>query len=63
VQWREGKLFGATEEEAFFVRCNEETNPPEVVDAGMVVTEIGVSPSRPAEFVVFRIFQFAGRER
>lgn len=62
VQWLEGKFFGATEDEAFFVRCNAETNPPEVVDAGMVVTEIGVSPSRPAEFVVFRIFQFAGRE-
>ncbi len=62
IQWREGKLVGAKEEEAFFVRCNEETNPPEVVDSGMVVTEIGVAPSRPAEFVVFRIFQFAGRE-
>lgn len=62
VQWRDGKLVGATADEAFFVRCNEETNPPEVVDAGMVVTEIGVAPSRPAEFVVFRIFQFAGRE-
>jgi phage tail sheath protein FI len=62
VQWREGKLVGATEDQAFFVRCNEETNPPEVVDAGMVVTEIGVAPSRPAEFVIFRVFQFAGRE-
>jgi phage tail sheath protein FI len=62
IQWLEGKLVGATEEQAFFVRCNGETNPPEVVDAGMVITEIGVAPSRPAEFVVFRIFQFAGRE-
>jgi phage tail sheath protein FI len=62
VQWREGKLVGATEDEAFFVRCNEETNPPDVVNAGMVVTEIGVAPSRPAEFVVFRISQFAGQE-
>jgi len=62
IQWREGKLVGATEDEAFFVRCNEDTNPPEVVDAGMVVTEIGVAPSRPAEFIVFRIRQFAGQE-
>ncbi|MBS1824063.1 MAG: phage tail sheath subtilisin-like domain-containing protein [Acidobacteria bacterium] len=61
IQWLEGKLVGDSEEQAFFVRCNAETNPPEVVDAGQVVTEIGVAPSRPAEFVVFRIRQFAGR--
>lgn len=60
IQWMEGKLVGATEGEAFFVRCNEETNPPDVVAAGQVITEIGVAPSRPAEFVVFRIRQFAG---
>ena len=58
--WRQGALMGATPEEAFFVRCDAETNPPEVVDAGMVVTVIGVAPSKPAEFVIFRIGQGAG---
>jgi uncharacterized protein len=62
IQWIEGKLVGATQEEAFFVKCDAETNPPEVVDAGQVITEIGVAPSRPAEFVIFRIRQFAGTE-
>ena len=62
VQWAEGKLVGDTEDQAFYVKCNEETNPPEVVNAGQVVTEIGVAPSKPAEFVVFRIRQFAGQE-
>ena len=62
LEWIEERLVGETQAEAFFVRCNAETNPPEVVDAGMVVTEIGVAPSRPAEFVVFRIRQFAGQE-
>jgi uncharacterized protein len=62
LEWMDGKLVGATQDQAFFVHCNEETNPPEVVDAGMVVTEIGVAPSRPAEFVVFRIRQYAGKE-
>jgi phage tail sheath protein FI len=62
IQWIEGKLVGATEEEAFFVKCDAETNPPEVVDAGQVITEIGAAPSRPAEFVIFRIRQFAGTE-
>ena len=61
VQWLDGKLVGATEKEAFFVHCNAQTNPPEVVNAGQVVTEIGVAPSRPAEFVIFRIKQKAGQ--
>ncbi len=58
--WRDGALFGATPEEAFYVKCDEETNPPEVVDAGQVVVEIGIAPVKPAEFVVFRIAQFSG---
>lgn len=57
--WRQGALVGATEEEAFFVKCDEETNPPEEIDAGRVVTLIGISPSKPAEFVIFRIGQSA----
>jgi Bacteriophage tail sheath protein len=61
TQWLEGKLVGTTEKEAFFVHCNAETNPPEVVDAGQVVTVIGVAPSRPAEFVIFRIRQKVGQ--
>ncbi len=58
--WRSGALFGATPEEAFYVKCDAETNPPEVRDAGRVVTEIGVAPVKPAEFVIFRISQWAG---
>jgi hypothetical protein len=58
--WRQGALMGATPEEAFFVQCDAETNPPEVVDAGMVVTVVGVAPVKPAEFVVFRIGQGVG---
>jgi uncharacterized protein len=58
--WRSGALFGATPDEAFYVKCDAETNPPEVVEAGQVVCEIGISPVKPAEFVVFRLSQFAG---
>jgi Bacteriophage tail sheath protein len=57
IQWLEGKLVGNKENEAFFVKCNEETNPPESVDLGRVITEIGIAPSKPAEFVIFRISQ------
>jgi phage tail sheath protein FI len=55
--WRDGALFGATPEQAFYVKCDAETNPPDVVDAGYVVIEVGVAPVKPAEFVVFRIAQ------
>ncbi len=58
--WRSGALFGATPEEAFFVKCDAETNPSDVREAGQVVTEIGVAVVRPAEFVIFRISQWAG---
>ncbi|GHF35815.1 phage tail sheath family protein [Streptomyces morookaense] len=56
-EWRAGALFGASPDEAFYVKCDAETNPPEVIDAGQVVCEIGVAPVKPAEFVVFRIAQ------
>jgi phage tail sheath protein FI len=56
--WRSGALFGATAAEAFYVKCDAETNPPELREIGQVVTEIGVAVVRPAEFVIFRISQF-----
>jgi len=58
--WRSGALFGASPEEAFYVKCDAELNPPEVRDLGQVVTEIGVAIVRPAEFVIFRISQTTG---
>jgi uncharacterized protein len=57
--WREGALFGATPEQAFFVKCDAETNPPDVIEAGQVICEIGIAPVKPAEFVVFRLSQFS----
>jgi phage tail sheath protein FI len=55
--WRNGALMGTSPEQAFFVKCDEETNPAEVVDAGQLVVEIGLAPVKPAEFVIFRIGQ------
>ncbi|GAA2223994.1 phage tail sheath family protein [Streptomyces amakusaensis] len=59
-EWRKGALFGLTPDEAFYVKCDRETNPPESVDAGQVICEIGVAPVKPAEFVVFRLSQLTG---
>jgi uncharacterized protein len=58
--WRSGALFGDTAQEAFYVKCDAENNPPELRELGQVVTEIGVAIARPAEFVIFRLSQFTG---
>jgi hypothetical protein len=57
--WRDGALFGRTPAQAFFVKCDEENNPAENRDAGILTVEIGIAPVKPAEFVVFRISQFS----
>jgi phage tail sheath protein FI len=55
--WRDGSLFGASPDEAFFVKCDAETNPQELIDAGQVNIRVGVAPVEPAEFVIFQISQ------
>jgi hypothetical protein len=60
VCWRDGMLFGLTPREAFYVKCDEELNPPEVRDQGKLIIEVGLAPVKPAEFVIFRFSQFAG---
>jgi uncharacterized protein len=58
--WREGALFGATPDEAFYVKCDAENNPPDSIDLGRLIIEIGIAPVKPAEFVIFRVSQFQG---
>jgi phage tail sheath protein FI len=58
--WRSGALFGLTADQAFFVKCDEELNTPEVCDSGQLIIEIGLAPVKPAEFVIFRLAQIAG---
>jgi hypothetical protein len=55
-----GALAGAKSEEAFFVKCDEENNPPEIVDLGQVITQIGFAPERPAEFILVTITRNPG---
>jgi phage tail sheath protein FI len=55
--WRAGALFGDTPAEAYYVKCDDETNPSESIEAGQLVVEIGIAPVKPAEFVVFRLAQ------
>jgi len=60
VVWRSGALFGTSPDQAFYVKCDAETNPPELRDLGQLVVEIGIAPVKPAEFVIFRVSQWAG---
>ncbi|MCC5666848.1 phage tail sheath subtilisin-like domain-containing protein [Nostoc sp. CHAB 5784] len=57
--WREGALVGASAADAFYVKCDGEINTPDTMMLGRLYIEIGVAPVRPAEFVIFRISQWA----
>ncbi len=57
TQWRAGAFFGRTEEEAFFITCDRTTMTQDDILNGRLICEVGIAPVRPAEFVIFRIFQ------
>jgi Bacteriophage tail sheath protein len=58
VTWRSGALMGTKPEEAFFVRCDRTTMTQNDLDNGRLICLIGVAPTYPAEFVIFRIGQW-----
>ncbi|AFZ55811.1 phage tail sheath family protein [Anabaena cylindrica FACHB-243] len=53
--WEQGAIHGDSPEEAFYVKCNEETNPPEIRKTGQIVTKIGLAPTTPSEFIVISL--------
>lgn len=55
--WRGGALMGSTPDEAFFVKVDRSTMSQDDIDNGRLICIIGVSPVKPAEFVIFRITQ------
>ncbi|WP_437656645.1 phage tail sheath subtilisin-like domain-containing protein [Sorangium sp. So ce1182] len=56
--FRSGALMGTKPEEAFFVRCDRSTMTQSDLDNGRLIVLVGVAPTKPAEFVVFRIGQW-----
>ncbi|KAA3663578.1 MAG: phage tail sheath family protein [Chloroflexi bacterium] len=56
--WQQGMLMGTAPEQAFFVKCDAENNPPDSIRNGRVIIDIGVAPVLPAEFIIFRITQY-----
>lgn len=63
VQWQSGALLGSKPEEAFFVRCDRTTMTQNDLDNGRLVCLIGVAPTKPAEYVIFRIGQWTADAR
>jgi len=63
VTWRSGALMGTRPEEAYFVRCDRTTMTQNDLDNGRLICLIGVAPTYPAEFVIFRIGQMAGQSK
>jgi len=61
--WRTGALMGTKPEEAFFVRCDRTTMTQNDLDNGRLICLIGVAPTYPAEFVIFRIGQWTADSR
>ena len=59
AQWQAAALFGRTDEQALFVTCDETVMSQDDILNGQLIRQIGIAPVRPAEFVVFRIFQHA----
>lgn len=55
--WKQGALKGAVAQEAFYVKCDGETNPPENREMGKVVAEIGLAPTIPGEFIQLLLVQ------
>ena len=58
VTWKTGALMGSKPEEAYFVRCDRTTMTQNDLDNGRLICLIGVAPTKPAEFVIFRIGQW-----
>jgi len=55
--WRSGALEGVTQDEAFYVNVGLDTMSQTDIDNGRLIVEIGVAPTKPAEFVIFRFSQ------
>jgi hypothetical protein len=60
--WSRGYFAGVGPEDSFFVRCDSNTTTPEEIAAGRMVVEIGVAPSVPAEYIIYRLVQKMGDE-
>ncbi len=55
--WRQGMLAGSSPSEGYFVEIGPSTMSRDDIMNGRLICNIGIAPSRPAEFVIFRVTQ------
>jgi phage tail sheath protein FI len=55
--FRRGAFQGTTPAQAYFVKCDRESNPQQDIDRGIVNIIVGFAPLKPAEFVLISITQ------
>jgi Bacteriophage tail sheath protein len=53
--YRANAFTGATEAQAFFVKCDDKLNTRLEVDAGQLLAQVGVAPAEPLEFIVLQL--------
>ena len=56
--WRSGMLAGSSPAEGFFVEIGNSTMSKDDIANGRLICNIGIAPTHPAEFVIFRVSQF-----
>ncbi len=61
--FRQGVFAAGKPEDAFFVKCDKEVNPPEAVATGILTCDVGVAPVVPAEFIMIQVVQRIGQEQ
>jgi hypothetical protein len=59
--FRQGAFQGKTPQEAYFVKCDNETTTQNDINLGIVNIVVGFAPLKPAEFVIIKIQQKAGQ--
>ena len=59
--FRKGAFQGSAARDAYFVKCDKETNPQNDIDLGIVNILVGFAPLKPAEFVIIKLQQIAGQ--
>jgi len=61
LQFRNGAFQGRTPNDAFFVKCDNQTTTQADIDAGIVNILVGFAPLKPAEFVILKLTQKSGQ--
>ena len=56
--WRNGMLAGDSPATSYFVEIGPTTMSRDDINNGRLICNIGIAPSKPAEFVIFRVTQF-----